>query len=83
MIETTTREFTRQFPKYRRLAARGETVHISSPEGSFVFTKEAKGLSVDDFLDRISGDEPLFSDEGLRRMEDEGSRNMEAKSPWD
>jgi hypothetical protein len=39
-METTAREFTRNFRKLRAVAARGKTVRVTAPEGVYVFSRE-------------------------------------------
>src|SRR2546422_450331 len=39
-METTAREFARNFRKLRAVAARGKTVRVKAPEGVYLFTRE-------------------------------------------
>ena len=82
MIETTTREFTRRFAEFRAKAAMGESIRITSPDGSFVFMKESRGIRAVDLLERI-GKSGIFDEGGAERIESARAAVKPARSPWD
>ena len=85
-METNTREFARHFARYRRAAARGEKVRISSPDGVFVLTRESPGMSGADLLARLGRLAPgrgLFPAGGAERIESGSREKTPARSPWD
>lgn len=85
MIEVSTREFTRRFSHYRQKAAGGESVRITSPDGAFVFAKEARGIRAGDFIEHIRSKHKhgLFDEGGAEAIEDSRTRTKPAVSPWD
>ncbi len=41
-MKATAREFTREFPRFRRAARAGQTIHVRDRDGiTYVFTREA------------------------------------------
>ena len=85
-MDTSTREFARRFAHYRRIAARGEKVRISSPDGVFVFAREGPGMTGAELLarlDRLPPGEGLFPSGGAERIEAGKGKRAPARSPWD
>jgi hypothetical protein len=82
-METNTREFARHFARYRRAAARGETIRISAPDGVFVLTRESKGMTGADLLARLQPGRGLFPTGGIERIEESRLKKTQARSPWD
>jgi hypothetical protein len=85
-METNTREFARHFAHYRRVAARGETVRISAPDGIFILTRESPGMTGSDLLARLGRMRPghgMFFAGGAERIEASRRTKTVARSPWD
>jgi hypothetical protein len=85
-METTTREFARNFARYRRVAARGEPVRISAPDGVFLLTRESQGMTGADLLLRLNQLPPgrgIFTAGGADRIETATPAKTPARSPWD
>lgn len=85
-MEVNTREFARNFARYRRIASLGEKVRISSPDGVFVFTREGPGMTGSDLLAKLGRLRPgkgLFSAQGADRIEAGARTKKAARSPWD
>jgi hypothetical protein len=85
-METNTREFARNFARYRRIASLGEKVRVSSPDGVFVFAREGPGMTASDLLARLGRLKPgkgLFPAGGTERIEDGARMKRPAHSPWD
>jgi hypothetical protein len=83
-METTARDFTRNFRKLRAMAARGKTVRVTAPEGVYVFVREQTNKTcgtVLDRLDRYRG-KGFLSPAGAARLEESKRRPTLAKSPW-
>ena len=84
-METNTREFARHFARYRRVAASGENVRISAPDGVFILTRESPGMTGADLLARLSRLPPgrgLFPVGGAERIEAGVEKKTLAQSPW-
>lgn len=84
-METTAREFTRNFRKLRAVAARGRTVRVTAPEGVYVFSREKAHKTCGSVVAALA---PLrgrgfLSEGGLRGLEAGKRRPVPAKSPWD
>jgi hypothetical protein len=85
-MDTNTREFARRFAHYRRIAARGEKVRISSPDGVFVFAREGPGMTGAGLLARLGRMPPgegLFHKGGSELIEAGKAKRVPARSPWD
>jgi hypothetical protein len=84
MIEVTTREFTRRFPKFRALAARGESIRVASPDGAFIFSRESNGIRAGEFLKRLEASRRrgVFDEGGADAVEKARSGAKPARSPW-
>jgi len=85
-MEANTREFARNFAHYRRMASLGEKVHISSPDGIFLFTREGPGMTASDLLARLSrlkSGKGIFPARGAKRIEAGARIKKSARSPWD
>ena len=84
-METTAREFTRNFRKLRAVAARGKTIRVTAPEGVYVFSREKCHKTCGAVLAgleryRAKG---FLSETGVARLEEARRRPVLAKSPWD
>ena len=85
-MDASTRDFSRNFAHYRRVASRGEKVRISSPDGVFVFTREGPGMTGTDLLARLSRlrqGTGLFHAGGAEKIEAGARTKKPARSPWD
>jgi len=82
MIETTTRDFTRNFSDYRIKAAGGESIRIQSPDGVFLFIREPRGLRAGDLLERVEST-GFLAKGGAERIESARTEAVPAGSPWD
>jgi len=82
MIEITTREFTRNFSRYRAKAATGERIRIASPDGNFVFQKEPEGLTARELKERAEKKGGVFDFEP-ERITRRADTDTPATSPWD
>lgn len=84
-METTAREFTRNFRKLRAVAARGKTVRVTAPEGVYVFSREKSHKTCGGVLAKIGHyhAKGFLSETGARRLEESKRRPVPAKSPWD
>lgn len=85
MIDVSTREFTRQFSRYRTKAAQGEAIRITSPDGRFLFTKEPKGIRAGDFLRQLEANPEIgfFEKGGAEKIDQALKEAQPARSPWD
>src|SRR5277367_3036757 len=85
-METNAREFARNFSRYRRAAARGETVRITAPDGIFLLRRESSGMTGADLLarlDRLPAGGGLFPKGGTDRIEAKIRSKTAARSPWE
>ncbi len=85
MIEVSTREFTRHFPKYRAKAARGEAVRVSSRGGdAFLFTKEPGSVTAAELLKRLEGGSSpgIFDEDGAQVVAEARAAAKPARDPW-
>lgn len=84
-METTAREFTRNFRKLRAVAARGKTVRVTAPEGVYVFTREKTHKTCGGVLAALGRyhAKGFLTEEGARGLEASKRRPTAAKSPWD
>lgn len=84
-METTAREFTRNFRKLRAIAARGRTVRVTAPDGVYLFTREKPAktcASVLEGLARYAG-RGFLTEEGAREIARMKRKPTPARSPWD
>lgn len=83
-METTAREFTRNFRKLRAVAARGKTVRVTAPEGVYVFTREKSHQTCGGVLAGLGGyhAKGFLTEEGVRGLEASKRQPIPAKSPW-
>ncbi len=85
-METTAREFARNFRKLRAIAARGKTVRVKAPEGVYLFTREKPtktcGAVLEGLLATHSG-RGFLTEEGSTAIETSKRKLVPAKSPWD
>ncbi len=84
-METTAREFARNFRKLRAVAARGKIVRVTAPEGVYIFARERSHKTCGGVLAGLGRyhAKGFFSEEGARRLEASKRRPVPAKSPWD
>jgi hypothetical protein len=84
-METTARDFTRNFRKLRAVAARGKTVRVTAPEGVYVFSREKSHKTCGGVLAALGRyyAKGFLTETGARRLETSKRRVVPAKSPWD
>lgn len=84
-METTAREFTRNFRKLRAVAARGKTVRVTAPEGVYVFSRERSHKTCGGVLAALGRyhAKGFLGEAGARRLEASKRRPVPAISPWD
>ena len=84
-METTAREFARNFRKLRALAARGKTVRVKAPEGVYLFTREKPAKTCGAVLEGLEAytGRGFLTDTGVGALETAKRKPVPAKSPWD
>jgi hypothetical protein len=85
-MDASTREFSRNFAHFRRMASRGEKIRISSPDGVFVFTREGPGMTGAGLLARLNSLRPgsgMFHAGGAEKIEAGARAKKPARSPWE
>lgn len=84
-METTAREFARNFRKLRAAAARGKTVRVKAPEGYYLFTREKPGKTCGSVLAGLAAynGRGFLTEEGAGLIEAAKRKPMPARSPWD
>jgi hypothetical protein len=84
-METTSREFTRNFRKLRALAARGKTVRVTAPEGVYLFSREKTHKTCGGVLASLERyhKKGFLSETGAKRLEESKRLPVPARSPWD
>ncbi len=84
-METTAREFTRNFRKLRAAAARGKTVRVKAPEGFYLFTREKPAKTCGAVLESLAvyAGRGFLTEEGAAAIETAKRKPRAAKSPWD
>ncbi len=85
-METNARDFARNFARYRAIAARGERIRITAPDGVFVLAREKRGITGADLLERLGrlpAGKGFLGDGGAERIEAGRRPGRPAKSPWD
>jgi hypothetical protein len=85
MIETNAREFSRKFAMFRRKAAHGVTVRVTAPDGVFLLTREARGITSERFLRRLESGHAaagVFDVGGAERVAEGRAGAQPARSPW-
>lgn len=84
-METTAREFTRNFRKLRAVAARGKTVRVTAPEGIYLFTLDKPKKTCAEVLAGLAryDSKGFLSDTGARAIEAGKNRPVLAASPRD
>jgi hypothetical protein len=84
-METTARDFTRNFRKLRAAAARGRTVRVTAPEGTYLFIREASAKTCGGVLASLATwqGRGFLREDGARAITDGRRRRVLAKSPWD
>jgi hypothetical protein len=84
-MDTTAREFARNFRKLRAAAARGKTVRVKAPEGVYLFTRERPAKTCGAVLEGLAAyaGRGFLTDEGAAAIEATKRRPAPARSPWD
>jgi hypothetical protein len=84
-METTAREFARNFRKLRAVAARGKTVRVNAPEGVYVFSREKTHKTCAGVLAGLARYRArgFLTEDGARALEVSKRRPVPATSPWD
>ena len=84
-METTAREFARNFRKLRAVAARGKTVRVTAPEGVYVFTREKTRRTCGSVLAGLVSlrGRGFLSEAGARNLAASKQHPVPARSPWD
>lgn len=84
-METTAREFTRNFPKLRAIAARGKIVRVTAPEGVYLFMRERSARTCGAVLDGLGAyaGRGFLTEAGAAALEAAKRRPANARSPWD
>ena len=84
-MDTTAREFTRNFRKLRALAARGKTVRVKAPEGVYLFTREKPAKTCGAVLEGLASyaGHGFLTEAGADALEAAKRKPVPAKSPWD
>jgi hypothetical protein len=84
-METTAREFTRNFRKLRAVAARGKTVRVTAPDGVYLFTREKAHKSCADVLAALTPHRGrgFLTEDGWRGLQAAKRKPVLAKSPWE
>ena len=84
-METTAREFARNFRKIRAAAARGKVVRVKAPEGDYIFTREKPAQTCGSVLEGLAAYEGrgFLTDDGAKAIESAKRKAAPARSPWD
>jgi hypothetical protein len=84
-METTAREFARNFRRLRAAAARGKTVRVKAPEGVYLFTREKPAKTCGAVLEGLAAyaGRGFLTEEGAEAIEQAKRKPSPARSPWD
>lgn len=84
-MDTTAREFARNFRKLRAAAARGKTVRVKAPEGVYLFTREKPAKTCGMVMEGLAAyaGRGFLTEEGAAAIETVKRKPAPAKSPWD
>jgi hypothetical protein len=84
-METTAREFARNFRQHRAQAARGKTVRVKAPEGVYLFTREKPTKTCGAVLAGLAGytGRGFLTPDGARALTAAKKNPVPARSPWD
>ncbi len=84
-MDTTAREFARNFRKLRALAARGKTVRVKAPEGVYLFIREKPAKTCGVVLAGLEAyaGRGFLTDAGAEALKAVKRTPAPAKSPWD
>ena len=84
-METTAREFARNFRKLRAAAARGKTVRVRAPDGVYLFMREKPAKTCSSGLEGLAtyAGHGFLTKEGAAAIEGSKRKTVPAKSPWD
>ncbi|MDB6115303.1 MAG: hypothetical protein JWQ62_2248 [Lacunisphaera sp.] len=84
-MDTSAREFARNFRKLRAAAARGKTVRVKAPEGVYLFTREKPTKTCGAVLEGLAAyaGRGFLTEEGAEGITAAKKKPSPAKSPWD
>ena len=84
-METTAREFARNFRKLRAAAARGKTVRVTAPDGVYLFMREKPAKTCGAVLAGLAtyAGRGFLTEEGAAAIEAAKRKPVPARSPWD
>ncbi len=84
-MDTTAREFARNFRKHRAVAARGKTVRVKAPDGVYLFMREKPAKTCGAVLEGLAAyaGHGFLTEEGAAAIEVAKRKPVPAKSPWD
>ncbi len=84
-MNTTAREFARNFRQARAVAARGKTVRVKAPEGTYLFTRENPAKTCRAVLEGLAAysGRGFLTDDGAAAIAAAKRRPAAARSPWD
>jgi hypothetical protein len=84
-METTAREFARNFRLHRAQAARGKTVRVKAPDGVYLFTREKPAKTCGAVLAGLAeyAGRGFLTADGVQALEVAKKNPVAARSPWD
>ena len=84
-METTAREFIRNFRKFRATAARGKTVRVKAPEGVYLFAREKQVKTCGAVLEGLAtyAGRGFLTAGGAATIEKMKRKPVPVSSPWD
>ena len=84
-METTAREFARNFRKLRAAAARGKTVRVTAPDGVYLFMREKPAKTCGAVLAGLAtyAGRGFLTEEGAAAFEAAKRKPVPARSSWD
>lgn len=84
-METTAREFARNFRKLRAAAARGKTVRVKAPDGVYLFMREKPAKTCGAVLEGLAtyAGRGFLTKAGAAAIEKAKRKPAPARSPWD
>jgi hypothetical protein len=84
-METTAREFARNFRRLRAAAARGKIVRVKAPDGVYLFMREKPAKTCGTVLEGLAAyaGRGFLTDAGAAAIATSKRKPAPAKSPWD
>ena len=84
-METTAREFTRNFRQLRAAAARGQIVRVRAPDGVFLFMREKSAKTCGSVIEglKVYAGKGFLTEEGATALAATKRKPAKAVSPWD